>query len=483
MAVVCKTGSFLLNNTTGNQTITTGATDVGKAIIFFGTNQTATGYNNGMSGFFGAATNSTSRGVIAWASDNAVATTNVGEGNLSNNCIYLFSGGTPTVDAFADFVSFGTGASAGQFTINIGDAPTSNVIVNYVFLGGSDITNATVVKKTQATATGAATTTGVGFQGTAAIFFGTAQTSEGTLANTNVFIGAAVDDNNGGISQGLVSIGSNDAVNTNPVAEYYQASTNCIGVFSGRAINSETPLTAFTSDGYTLSWPDAATSAWIYYGLIIKGGIYSIDAITAPASTGDQSIAAGFTPKGVFYFGAGETGNFGSEVTGASITLSSMDNSGNMFGAWTGMGTAYSVNAASRTVNTKVLIAGTPLTTTDAEASYKSMDANGYTVTWSTVTSGAKFFGLSVGSAFYLVGNVYYSNATAVSGADVYVIKETSVGTLSTNTSWYTTSNSTGGYKIQVTDGLSQYFAVAFKNGTPMQMDVSIRTLNGVEVA
>lgn len=477
MALTYKNGNFLLNSATGNQTIDTGTSVDGKALILFGTNQTGLdAFANGLSGFFGCAANSTARAVIAWAADNNVGTTNSGQGCSNALCLRLFSAGTPTVDAEADFVSFGTGANSGKFTINVTDAPTSNTIVHYIYLGGTDITNVNLVRKTQSTSTGSQAVTGVGFQGDAAIFFGTAQTAEGNAAESSWFIGSACQTQTA-VERSVCIQNMDDGDTHTPISEFVQSPTSAIGVFTADAINSQADITSFDSDGFTLNWTDAASSAWVYYALVIKGGTWSIDTITCPAATGSQSVSLGFTPKGVFFFGPGKTGTAETETAPAGQVIGSYD--GSVEDAiWTGTNNAINALAQSYTSNTKIIFSGVPTGTTSAAADGTSLDANGYTLNWTTVTSGAITFSLSAGNSLNVSGVTRNSSGTALGSCDVYLIKENSFGSLTTMNS-ATSNATTGAYSFKVYDNASTYFTIAFKSGSPNVMDVTDRTLSG----
>jgi hypothetical protein len=477
MALTYKNGNFLLNSATGNQTINTGTGVDGKVLILYGTNQTGLdAFANGLSGFFGCASNSTSRSVIAWAADNNVATTNSGMGSSNALCLRLFSAGTPTVDAEADFVSFGTGASSGQFTINVTDAPTSNTIVHYIYLGGTDIINANIVRKTQSTSTGSQAVTGVGFKGDAAIMFGTAQTTEGNSAECSWFIGSACQTA-AGVERSVVIQNMDDGDTHTPISEYVQSPSSVMGVFTADALNSQADITSFDSDGFTLNWTDAASSAWVYFALVIKGGTWSVDTVSCPAATGSQSVSVGFTPKGVFFFGPGKVGAAETEIAPAGQVIGSYDGSGEN-AIWTGTNNALNALAQSYTSNTKVIFSGLPTGTTSAAADGSSLDANGYSLSWTTVTSSATTFSLAVGNSLNIAGVTRNASGTALGSCDVYLIKENSFGSLTVMNS-ATSNATTGAYSFKVYDNVATYFTIAFKSGTPNVMDITDRTLSG----
>src|SRR5574341_2172246 len=146
MAFTAFTGSFAANTSTGNQTVDTGTGVQGQAIRFWGTKQTADGNAVNFSFFLGAATSSTQRWSVWYEELDAQATSRTRNYYIKTACIEIRDTPTTndpsTANGRADFVSFGTGGSAGQFTINWSDAPSAAYIINYTFFGGADITNA-----------------------------------------------------------------------------------------------------------------------------------------------------------------------------------------------------------------------------------------------------------------------------------------------------------------------------------------------------
>src|SRR3970282_210515 len=98
---------------------------------FFWPRQTAAGAATGYAGGEGWAVSATQRMCLAWAGDDAVATTNTARALDGTRCIRFFSAGTPTQAGNSDFVSFGTGVDSGKFTINRVAAAGGSYLVKY----------------------------------------------------------------------------------------------------------------------------------------------------------------------------------------------------------------------------------------------------------------------------------------------------------------------------------------------------------------
>lgn len=389
-------GSFTANTSLGNQTVDTGSGVTLKALMLFGTNQTAAGFAAGQSGFIGFAASATQRGVNAWASNDNAATTSAGRGMSNAFVVRLFSNGTPTVDAEADFVDFTTGG-AGRFTINWTDAPSTGVIIHYIALGGADITNVFVGQKTaKITSTGNQAETGVGFQGDIVFFSGTPVTTNSNTTAGSGFFGAAQSTT----KRGAVWWGARNGRTTTGHSKHWQSTAKALVISNanGVAIDAEADFVSFDTDGYTLNWTDFAGSAWLYNVMVIKGGQYNVGTFTSPALTGVQSYTTGFQPKGVLFFGTGESTADSTLGLEAKMTIGAMGPSLVEDSIWTSADDTINSDSNSRTVTTKVLSANTNPSTIVAEADANAFGATSFSLDWTTTASGRVFFYVAMGA-------------------------------------------------------------------------------------
>jgi hypothetical protein len=91
---------------------------------------------------------------------------------------------------------------------------------------------------------------------------------------------------------------------------YAQAANTSAGT-NAAAMDGAADFVAFTSDGFTLDWWDAASAAWIIHGIVIGGddivdtwvGGFAGAAATGSADHTDASV--GFTPDAAIFFGPG----------------------------------------------------------------------------------------------------------------------------------------------------------------------------------
>lgn len=394
MALGVKKGTFALNTSTGNQTVDTGVGVTLKALLLFGTKQTADAFAASNYSFQGWAVSSTQRAVLAWGADDNIASPDVGVG-YSNALIlrYFSDATTPTVEAEADFVDFTTGG-AGRFTINVTDAPAAGDQIHYVAFYGTDLTNVAVKEFTaKITSTGTKAETGVGFQGKAMLLMGLARTATGNAAGLNCWMGAAVSTT----QRGSIYWGARDGHTSSE--EHYRNATKCVSipVANGNAIDALADFVSWDSDGFTLDWTDFAASAWLCSALVFKGGQFEVDTILAPAATGNQDITTAFDPTGVFLFGTGQTTADATEGAEAHVAIGGGDGTteGHIWGVEDNV---VNTDANMRTNTTKAIGVATHPSTVAAEADL-TLGTSKYSLNWTTTRENSAFFGLAVGNA------------------------------------------------------------------------------------
>jgi hypothetical protein len=127
-----KKGSF--TKTTSGAPASQAINDVGfqpKAVIFYWTQQTATGAAANVRVGYGFATGSSNERAIAAASDDNIADSNTGRRQSQSNCIIILSSGTPALAAQAELTSF----DSGGFTLNWTTNDSSAYIIHYIARG------------------------------------------------------------------------------------------------------------------------------------------------------------------------------------------------------------------------------------------------------------------------------------------------------------------------------------------------------------
>jgi len=164
-----KAGEFTSITTTGNQSVT----NVGftPSIVFFLTgnspNNPATSTPH-LSVTFGAAKNSTSRGVVCNSSVDAVSPTDSSRYARTDKCIAFFTEGTNVIDAEADFVSM----DANGFTINWITAPSVARPIYYLAIQGGSWSVGSTVSRDATSGIGTTTVAGLGHTPKGVMMFG-----------------------------------------------------------------------------------------------------------------------------------------------------------------------------------------------------------------------------------------------------------------------------------------------------------------------
>jgi hypothetical protein len=440
MSLQVKSGSFSLNNAVGNQVVSwaTGgnwpSSATPKLVLFLATGQTADGTAQHGIGMLGAAASSTQRWVLSQASDDAAAATNAGQSARTNACIVLLSNGTPTVQAVADFVSFG----AEQFTINVTTAPgVTGIQIGYVAFGGADLTDVAVGSSTIPTATGNQAITPTGFTGKTpdciltAVPYQPASPTESTHSHFGLGWATRLPST----AQGVASMMEADTSASIDTQRIFLTNMCVAGAEAAIAGHVRGSLGSWDANGFTVNWADAAAAAnniWLY--VAIKGGGWQCFADTeATTNTGKVTAVSGFgtnSPKGLLTIGSNGTADTASTDTANGdclIALGASDGTTEFSVAniqVNGSATGANSLAKRRLAATKAIsLVKTPTTTSpwatvcgEADATFQ---AGQVTLTW-TGTDGTarKLLGLAVGDTFPVdpnapVSSASFSNSTA----------------------------------------------------------------------
>lgn len=381
-----------------------------KAVIFFSasisTNNTST---QAILEMFGAATSTTAQFVVANGDDGNVSTTNSARvSRFGTECICLLSGGTPTIDALATFASF----NAAGFTINWTDLPSSTgLVIHYLAIGGTDVTNATIVQVTPSTTTNGVTQAiSMGFQPDCVITCSPAVPSTTGVVDATISVGAATRSPS--TKQYATFWFDNDGATATDAAVYSTTARMGATPSSTAIKDADFSLSSWDASGITINWNDAvATTTQRFYMLALQGGQYDIVNVTAASATGTQNVPVSFQPSGLLMFGSGEITD--TDTTASSATTESMYYVGAADSVITQGGVVYNtVDASTRGPfrrNSNTLL-WQQITTTNgtsaAAASVSAMTASQVTLNWTTANTAARkaamvVFGSTASTAVY----------------------------------------------------------------------------------
>lgn len=323
-----KQGTFFKRNGTGLQSIT-GLGFQPKAVIFYWTRQTNTGFSSDVNTGFGMATSPINQSAVSITMRDNRNRSDQGRRYSSNNCIiFLTGGGPPNLEAQATFVSFDTNG----FTINWITGSANQYIIHYIALGG-DIQARSGNFNLTATG-GIQSITGVGFQPDFVLFnWSYGNTLDTNLARSQLGIGFTTGSSN---QVALVQAGSDNVGNNND-KRWWQRTDSCIlGLTNGNppAQDTRVSLVSMDVDGFTINKinPPAVTHTIFY--LAIKGGQHSIGFFDQPTTNITQTISGiSFQPDMAFFTSFNLIANLNEQSNGA-VTIGSTVLGGNESSIW-----------------------------------------------------------------------------------------------------------------------------------------------------
>lgn len=383
MALLFKSGQFTKTITTPAP-VSQAVTGVGfqpKAIIFnlSGSNGNDSFDNSHRMGF-GIATASTSA-TICSSGQNAQATTSARHRHgAAGDCILIINLGG-TIAAAAQLTSF----DSDGFTLNWSDNNVTGFLINYIAIGGTDLTNAAVANWTMPTSTGNKAVTGVGFQPDLVLHFhsGIATTGNASLANGEIGLGAMGKNGNQWANHflSLDNVATTDTQRTQLTDQTLAATDNSL------AHSMKASYVSMDSDGFTTNFTTAPATAGKVDSLCLKGGsvkVGSFNKSTGAAPVSQSITGLGFSPKG-FFVASDQLATFASPAAGALLGVGASDGTGEI-SSWIGDQNGVSPSKVrGRMSNTKIFSKTNNVDPTlEAEADITSLDTDGWTHNLST---------------------------------------------------------------------------------------------------
>ena len=372
-----KAGSFTGSGSTGNQSIT-GVGFQPKVVLFRYNMATSTGSASDSVIGFGVGISSGDRRTSGDYSNNNVSTSSHAAWNQDTYVIY-----TPSGSSRADFVSM----DSDGFTINW--VTSSSMVVQYLALGGTALTNYKTGVAAAKTSTGNQSYTGVGFQPTALLVFaGKFSTSPlDQSTNGSGLFGFATSSS----ARGMVAW--RNVNGTNPQQAKHRQSTQ--RVLSTTTNFTEADFVSFDSDGFTLNYNTAGGSADVFYYLALRGPHFKVSSFNQATTTGNQSLTgAGFTPKASIMISANDvSGNNDAAQAHARASFGWATGTSERGSFWIGETDNVSPTVAWRNLdNTKLikLMTESSSPTVNAAADHVSFDSDGQTINWTTADGTAR---------------------------------------------------------------------------------------------
>ena len=290
------------------------------------------------------------------------------------NCIQAGVGGA-TLTAVGD----------GSFTLNFGTSGPSGDLVEYWAFGGDDCL--AKVKRITPT-TGSQSFTGYGFQGQLLMWLDARGLTENT--EDGHFLKFDVGFASGSASNEQWSLNQECEAGVSPSQATCQFKTGVVDVWGN------TTLTSWDADGFTINIGGNYGSAPIYT-LVLGDSAetsFKVGNDTQKTSTGTKSFTGvGFEPGALLAGGVCDTNTIGTVRDNAYMTFGGYDGFDHNC-SWKGATKAQNPTVvAGRLSNTVLISHSQPATTTNAEASVSSLDADGVTLNWTTADATARAFG------------------------------------------------------------------------------------------
>jgi len=361
---------------TGVQSVSHGLGETPKAIILFGNAKTSTGFTIHILSMFGYS-DGVDDACLAWAAQDAVGTSNTARGHKNDKCA-VFMDYNANILAEAHLDSWDINNFVLDWTVNNGNAYN----IGYILLSGSGV-SAKVVYWTTPTSTGNKAVTGVGFSPKALIHLGRNQTIFGTAANLSSCIGI-VDDNS---NEFALSMYSQDAQTASVAARsIFQKSFHTLS--STTASSEIANHVSMNADGFTNNFTTVLASAMQVSTLCLSGIEVKIGNFTKTTNVSvpvDQAVTGlGFQPLALMFIHAVSTVYDAIAVNlRAGLGIADID---------TEFAVHYNDNHGADPTDTDdlvktdkclVLSANIP-STIIAEADLKTLDSDGFTLTWTT---------------------------------------------------------------------------------------------------
>jgi hypothetical protein len=381
MAIQIKTGSF--TKSTAGAPVSQVIAGIGftpKAIIMWTEGGTVSGtFHGSRLSAFGISSGAAASQSVAASEKDAVAVT-VSERRHAAKALTIIQYDA-TLLAECDLTSF----DANGFTLNWTTNNAVAYIIHYIAIGGSEL-SAKVVLWTSPTATGNKAVTGVGFVPDFVLHATGGNAGAPPVNNTIALIALGAMSTAAQWAQNMY------AANTlTPSQEHREQHTNAAMMMGGATAGTPLSKSAFVSmdaDGFTTNFSVVDASARQVISLCLKGGHYAVGAfnkVTGGAPASQVVTGVGFKPMGILLASFQNTAAATNQAHARQGT-GAFDNNG---------GTQASARADQDNVNPSVSKAvdktskgfvkvDNNTSTVDAEADLTSMDADGFTLSWST---------------------------------------------------------------------------------------------------
>jgi hypothetical protein len=358
-------------NTGGTQT-TCSTGFQGKAVILWDAIQTTAEGEASDALFSMGLSDGTNNNAISWKAKNGQSTTLASRTWLNNVALLVWCSDDSSVRTEVTGVAFN---STPNMVLTFNSNPPGAYKINYLLIGGDEVTNVFVGSDTMPASNGTKSVTNVGFQGDFVLFLTNYRTSSGYTNGGGFGIGAAVSSTRRWALTGFVSNGqSSQPTDANSILY----NDECVSYLGGSgSVILEADFAQWTANGFDLDVTRAGSAVYFSY-LVVQGGQWDAAVQPKPATATTQAMTGmPFQPKALAVAMSSPTAT--SSVTANAISS---------FGAATGtsaraFGSAFhdtSINTvAKHDVMSNAIMHELNAT---ANADFTSFNSDGWTITW-----------------------------------------------------------------------------------------------------
>jgi hypothetical protein len=388
MGLDVKVGSFVVPTSTGLQAIT-GLGFEPKALIFWSAAEAAASDSGESCQFVGLATGPAEEGIVGFCSADGAAASETRRWDGDDSCLAWFTpAGSKVAEAELDSLD------ADGFTVNWLTAPgTANLVVNFLALGGADISHAKVAEELVPNSTGNQAYTGYGFQPDALLIVSAADPlGTGLISRFHeIFsIGAAT----GPSARWAAATADKNGLATS-FADRKYTDQELVQAMHNRTEYAEADLVSLDADGFTLDWTVAPAAAGDMFVLAIKGDInIAVGQETTNISTGTKATSGlGFAPSAALFVFS-HAPSVDTVANGGKISIGGADASSQRANAQTSKNAAATTETHRWQDEDSVLLAyDEDSQALEVEAALDSFDADGFTLDYGTADGNARTFG------------------------------------------------------------------------------------------
>lgn len=283
------------------------------------------------------------------------------------------------------------------------DNDTLATLIHYLVLGGDDLTNAKVINTFEASTTvQSQDRTGFGFDPDFLLFTHDDDDTDPPVGDAIALLHIGAIADKASRYELMAFMGSEDAAaaanNETHLAD--DASTTRTALM-GQALKTGTFITngiaavTFITDGYNANWTSAASAAWHYGVLALKGLQYDLERDLCPTSTGDDSLTGfGFQPEALLTFMSPVASGFEGDGD-INLGIGAATSTADEHAAWVGDNDAADpTEVDQRSTATYMVLGAAPGTpTVDKQASLVEFLSDGFKQNWATVPATAHYQG------------------------------------------------------------------------------------------